>query len=362
MRSLTSSSHSRYLVRIRPLPEEALSSFRQRSGWANGYSLFPILDERRRRTDPDRCVRADDLQWLSAAYELEPYAISSMTLAGVADRLHTPSRVGLHPPWWVRARYPADARAFGPMYCALCLQTDEVPYFRLFWRLGFVTHCPIHRTQLQDQCPECHSAPWPRGSGARETMSKRFTDFGKCWQCGMEVVAKEQFEMGGVDYWRSWMDTGTAGLGDLVVPSNEAFMALRAICQLFLRNRSRSQILRRADRWATLASRLSGEAVRTQAIEQCSVSDRARVVPVGVDLLQHWPVQFLSFAEACRLRREHFSGSYQLMPSWMQQIVNTQLARQNRWVTSAVLSETIQSLTAEHGFAPSRVWQERSDP
>lgn len=353
MLSLTNSSHSRYLVRIRPLPEEALSSFRQRSGWANGYSLFPILDERRRRTDPDRCVRADDLQWLSAAHELEPKAILNMTLASMAGRIHAPQNADLHPPWWVRARYPANARSYGPMLCSLCLQSDEVPYFRLFWRFGFVTRCPIHRIQLDDQCPGCHSAPWPRGSGARETMSKKFVDFRKCWRCGMEMLKKDQCKKDWVDdKWRPWLDTGTAGLGDLVVPSNEAFMALRAICQLFLRNRSRSQILRHANQWATLVSSLSGEAVRTQAIEQCSVSDRARVVPVGVDLLQHWPVQFLNFAEACRLRREHFSGSYQLMPSWMQQIVNTQLARQNRWVTSAVLSETIKSLTTELGHAP----------
>jgi hypothetical protein len=354
MRSQSNENPSRFLVQRCPLPHESLSSFRQRGAWANGYLLFPILDERRRRTDPDRCVRADDLQWLSAAYELEPHTISRMTLAGIADRLHTPSKVGLHPPWWVRARYPADARAFGPMYCALCLQNDEAPYFRLFWRLGFVTHCPIHRTQLEDQCPECHTAPWPRGSGARETMSKSFTDFRKCWSCGLNVMAKNQCETGSVNKWRSWMDTGTAELGDLVVPSNEAFMALRAICQLFLRNRSRSQILRHSNQWAMVASTLSSEAVRTQAIEQCSVSDRARVVPVAADLLQHWPSQFLSFADACRLKREHFSGSYQLMPSWMQLVVDTQLARQNRWVTSAVLSETIKALTTELGRTPSQ--------
>ena len=125
MLSRLGGGHSRFLMQCHLLPEESLSSFRQRAAWANGYSLFPILDERRRRTDPDRCVREDDLQWLCAAHEQEPSAIISMTFDSIADRIHPAENVGLHPPWWVRARYPADARAFGPMYCALCLQADK---------------------------------------------------------------------------------------------------------------------------------------------------------------------------------------------------------------------------------------------
>ena len=354
MRSRGTFSHSRFLVQCRPMPDESLSSFRQRVGWANGYSLFPILDERRRRIDPDRTVRDDDLQWLVAAHVQEPETISKMTFDGIAFKINPISSEGLHPPWWIRARYPANARPFGPMYCALCLKTDKVPYFRLFWRLGFVTHCPVHRTQLEDQCSECLSAPWPRGSGARETMSKKFVDFRKCWRCGIELDTKSQNQEGSFDRWRSWLESGTAELGNQIVPSTEAFMALRAICQLFLRNRSRSKILQNSNQWSLLVSTLSGEALGTQAIEHCSVSDRARVIPVAVDLLKEWPVQFSSFAKACRLQREHFSGSYQLMPSWMQQVVDTQLSRQNRWVTPAVLSETISLLTAELGHTPSQ--------
>ena len=346
--------HSRFLVQCQPMPDESLSSFRQRVGWANGYSLFPILDERRRRNDPDRTVRDDDLQWLVAANELEPEAISKMTFDGIAFKISSVPREGLHPPWWIRARYPANARPFGPMYCALCLKTDEVPFFRLFWRLGFVTHCPVHQTQLEDQCFECLSAPWPRGSGARETMSKKFLDFRKCWRCGVDLAARIRNPEGSFGKWRSWLESGTADLGNQIVRSTEAFMALRAICQLFIRNRSRSQILRYPNQWAVQASSMSTKALSTQAIEQCSVADRARIVSVAAELLEDWPSQFLNFAKVCGLQREHFSGCYQLMPSWMQQVVDAQLARQNRWVTSAVLSETINLLTAELGHAPSQ--------
>lgn len=354
MRSQITFSHSRFLVLCPPLPEESLSSFRQRVGWANGYSLFPIRDERRRRVDPDRSIRDDDLQWLSAAHELAPEAISKMIFTGIAGRIHPPSSQTPHPPWWVRARYPANARPFGPMYCALCLKTDEVPYFRLFWRLGFVTHCPVHRTQLEDQCSYCLCAPWPRGSGARETMSSKFVDFRKCWRCGIELDAKSKHQEGSVGRWRSWLETGTAELGKQFVPSTEAFMALRAICHLFLRNRSRSQILKNSNQWSLLVSAMSPEAQVTQAIEQCSVSDRALLVLAAAELLEEWPLQFLSFATECRLQREHFSGCYRLMPNRMRQVVDTQLARQNRWVTAAVLSDTISLLATELGHSPSK--------
>ena len=46
-------------------------------------------------------------------------------------------------------------RAYGLCFCPLCLQEDKEPYFRVDWRLSFVTMCVKHNCLLQHRCPWC---------------------------------------------------------------------------------------------------------------------------------------------------------------------------------------------------------------
>lgn len=51
---------------------------------------------------------------------------------------------------WHRRR-----KAFGVQYCAMCLRTDRVPYFRRSWRIANYTQCEHHNVLLADRCPNC---------------------------------------------------------------------------------------------------------------------------------------------------------------------------------------------------------------
>jgi hypothetical protein len=42
-------------------------------------------------------------------------------------------------------------------FCPHCLKEDRDPYYRRYWRLSFVTLCPIHQCTLSDRCPNCTS-------------------------------------------------------------------------------------------------------------------------------------------------------------------------------------------------------------
>lgn len=41
-------------------------------------------------------------------------------------------------------------------YCAACLATDRIKYFRLEWRFKCWRWCPIHVCLLQERCPHCN--------------------------------------------------------------------------------------------------------------------------------------------------------------------------------------------------------------
>ena len=42
-------------------------------------------------------------------------------------------------------------------FCPECLSNDNVPYYRLLWRLWFVTACQEHRCVLSNRCPKCNT-------------------------------------------------------------------------------------------------------------------------------------------------------------------------------------------------------------
>lgn len=46
-------------------------------------------------------------------------------------------------------------RTYGMCYCPLCLKEDEEPYYRVDWRLSFVTMCLKHNCLLVNKCPHC---------------------------------------------------------------------------------------------------------------------------------------------------------------------------------------------------------------
>ncbi len=343
---------TKFLVRIKPLPSESLSSWRQRSAWENGYRLFPILDERRRRVDPDRTVSSQDEQWLSEAHEIDSASIAQLALSGPIGKPLTTNNPVLHPPWWIRARYPSNARQYGGMFCPKCLNEDQKPYFRLHWRFGFITSCEVHKVRLLDACPKCQCAPWPRGSGFRDLMSDSFTDFRKCWHCGIDNSGLDTQTISIENPWNKWFQEDAATFGLINVPVSEALSALRAICQLFLRNRSRMAILKSENFWSSIAFALSSEAIQSNSIEQCRVGDREILVSTAMQILSDWPTSFRTFAQKCSISRFHFSGSYEALPKWLLEEVDTTLAKHNRNVTPEIIAKTIQDMKSELGRRP----------
>ena len=75
-------SLSNFLSRPSPLDGESLSSWRQRSGWRNGYRLYPTPDERARRVDSDIGLQTSVIVWLANSHSLPVEDLNRMTLNG----------------------------------------------------------------------------------------------------------------------------------------------------------------------------------------------------------------------------------------------------------------------------------------
>lgn len=342
-----------FLLRPPALPGESLSSWRQRVGWANGYALFPVLDERTRRADPDLGVYPSDLEWIAGLHGTDFEKVAAMCFRSLIGRVVSDLAPRSQPTWWLRTRMGAAKSAFGPMFCPHCLTTDKTPYFRLKWRLGFLTRCEVHHSLLLDRCPSCGCAPWPAGCGIQRAVQDQFTSLRHCWHCGSEIgltmdrpIACESESA------EAWLSGAFVRLGDIRVPTIEAFQALRAIGQLFLRNRSVQLIRGSATEWAQVLAQMSDFASKAQAVEHLNVDDRDVLVPAALRVLSQWPTSFVSFCQSVGVSRAHFNGAASLHPPWMNDVIDLRLARQNRFVSRATITAAIQRHEQERGTRP----------
>lgn len=347
-----------FLVRPEPLPGESLSSWRQRSGWANGYRLFPMNDERRRRTDHDWTASDAEAAWLASCHGKEVPEIHSLSSAALHGSLLKAASGRTHQQWWLECRVSGPRQSPGAMFCPRCLAEDAIPYYRLRWRLGFMTICPAHRCFLADRCGKCGASAWPAGAVTRDGVSNAFTTFRRCWRCADDLSkqpANIPAKIWPTDQVLRWLEDGGAEIGDAVIPAFDAFRGLRALCQLLLRRRTRTLLASGTMTHANFARSLETTCSGARSIEQLPVQARHFLLGAVWPLLENWPEGLIDFANSVGLKRWHFSGAYELQPPWLSLAIDTYLAHQNRWVSQKDLVAAVIQLRSELKRPPTKV-------
>lgn len=156
----------RWPGRPRALPDETLSSWFQRLADANGlmpselyHAVLPggYLHSQ----DLDRTACIDLMRELAARTGVEPRDLSGMTLARWRGRVYDEDDGRSRLAWVPPVGTDKTRRCFGQQYCPHCLASDPVPYFRMEWRLQFVTACSQHKCLLADRCPSCSEPIYP---------------------------------------------------------------------------------------------------------------------------------------------------------------------------------------------------------
>lgn len=148
---------------VRPAPEsgEIFSSWAARVAFAHGMSLNGLLtylysDCKFCKRDIDKYTYLWVINRLADATKVD---IASAQNTSLVLHVQPISNIERHPhrAEWVThvGNIYNRARTFGMCFCPICLSEDEVPHFRLKWRLSFVTMCPKHKTLLNNKCPAC---------------------------------------------------------------------------------------------------------------------------------------------------------------------------------------------------------------
>ncbi|WP_337996932.1 TniQ family protein [Oleispirillum naphthae] len=293
-------------VSLRPSlqPDETLGSWLTRIALANGLSpseFYPIVlpGGRLYRTDLDR-LACDDLVRNLAAYagaeEAEVAAATFRRWAGLLFEADDGRRKLTWLPWVGTA---GGRTSFGQQACPLCLVEDSHPYFRMTWRLGFVTACPRHGILLIDRCPACGEPlqplflPPPNG---RDRLIG-------CWKCGADYRRAPKVSVldpGAVEReggWRKIAREGWAMLGDYGPQYSLAwFPILWRVYRLLATGRFAFPLRTGvADRNRAMPRPENLPMVKE--VERLNPRCRQALLSMADELLRDWPRVFV---EACR--------------------------------------------------------------
>ena len=322
-----------FLVRPSPLPGESLSSWRQRCGLENGFSLFPRAPGEFVRSDSDLNPGRRTMEWLAEHHGTSLQDVARMTLASL-DGAVLRFRGGASVPRWVLPlRYTRRDRSFGVPFCPECLREDAVPYFRLRWRLCLASGCARHGVQLVDVCNRCGHPSWPATSALGKLYEASWMPIHECPVCRFDLrhtpAVADKAEL--LPVAGEFFEKDVVLSKNHIVPASEFAAAAWCIAQLLLRNRSAQKIHASAPELRELVREVSGSGERS--IEWLPIAVRRRLTSRVAILFRDWPLSLLTFSERCGLSAEHFSIDRQELPIWFESAIRAPLRRQVRGVT-----------------------------
>ena len=136
------------------LDGESLESYLGRLSFDNRYSIWQFLSSYSKvkvvRDFDGLDPQSDTIERLSKLLGVTSASLKQMTISSFEclgdglDEIRT----------WTSTSYSGEE---GRSYCPLCLREARTPYFKLAWRLRFVSICPVHRIRLNKICSSCQS-------------------------------------------------------------------------------------------------------------------------------------------------------------------------------------------------------------
>lgn len=202
-------------------------------------------------------------------------------------------------------------RAYGQLFCPLCLNEDKAPYLRRRWRLALSVVCAKHGVLLQDRCGSCGSplAPHRADMNTTSTFSQRCT-LRQCGHCrGSVVAAAEQASRETIDSQRCIdrvLDQGFVALPrHSVVYSHLYFDGLR---QLMI--------------GLVALGTIPGQ---RGSFEGAGIGDRLQRLQMAVTLAGDWPNRFLGFCSQVKKPYAAFTKDASEIPYWLASVLRQQL-------------------------------------
>ena len=177
-----------------PLPRESICSWISRISLSQGVSITAMLEflEVKLHIDFDFRFWRLDIESISKKTGLSISDFKNQRTFSKSLRLYT-----YYSNYYVM-RYERRRRS---RFCPLCLQEDEIPYFRMEWRLKLCVSCPIHDCLLEEDCHRCKNPIiLPVNLFSKVSDTKPLESLANCTSCGVELTKVSPASFKGILY------------------------------------------------------------------------------------------------------------------------------------------------------------------
>lgn len=335
-----------FLLRPAPISGESLSSWRQRSGRENGFLWYPTASGSP-TGDPDRLPSSRETTWLEQQFIKTEAVLATLCLNRFLNQSIGEPVGGQLIRWVINHGHTGKTDGVGNGFCPECLATDEVPHFRLSWRLAFMTHCPVHECQLINSCPSCHRRCWPETYANRHKFNARWLDLRHCPECGTDlskaaVVFDGKHEVSS-NLWKLLANDDGSQFSTSAMPMADYFRALWSTCRLLGRQIKRLSGKKDLEELqAVLPVYKTG-----RTLEKQTGQVRQALLSMAIWLLDDWPSRFVATCKAADITRADFGATDNCSPPWFDEVVRDHLNGNVNWITREDVKSAIGQLKTQ---------------
>lgn len=287
----------------KPFEDEIFSSWLIRTAQGNSAKIQSFCHF----VWPHRQIWTRDIDRITASDLLETMALKTGTDREGLERLFLQFYEGslvvqMKPkafnPWvrYVGVRHRIRTR-HGQLYCPLCLEADNTPYFRKIWRTNLSPVCLEHAVVLRDCCEKCGSPVIPHRG---EFLSCHECSYdlrdAKAWACDAEALSLAQALSGRISGHIPW------GLNVPDIDNDlEFFATVRAVILLFCSGKRAPWIRQQTSNYVSFKVKIFAERQYDTQFECLRVNDLHQVFSLAAVLFRGWPWMFVGLCAEARM-------------------------------------------------------------
>lgn len=331
---------------LRPEVErgESLSSLLTRAAHANGLvSIRPFLQANDRRSLPrdiDLRLVGQSLAGASDSLGIKPDETAPMRLKDYVKVLNFGFAASGSHRWLLRSLRFGSPRF---VVCPACLA--QRPYYRLAWRLAFMTDCPVHGRSMIERCTHCDEA--------FHLAHFRSKAIGFCDRCGKMPLPSTQGDrhhsnrIGRHD--PSGLETYARSLQLEVAYCAQVFDGVYCLISLLNRPRFAKDLARSKDAVIAGTAETVIAAGALEAFESRELAVRRQLFDASLHLLELWPDRFTRVMQDARVLAAKIKSNGVAMPYWLSSVVQEKLHEPRRRTSQAEIEAAIAHLDRAKG-------------
>lgn len=321
-----------FIVHIKPLPDELLTSWLARTAFAHNMQVTTFLNiyiiNRRNflvRKDLDFYNDENFYNVLYSKSIFKKDAIFSMSLRSEEGFLYSCNDCLVVPH---QIRKPVYKRSnYGMMFCPKCLSEDKIPYWRKKWRYDFYNACTKHKIFLADRCGNCYE----RVKVTKMSVSDKVVF---CSNCGRDLrltepahVSEECFQgLEAIEWFESAFKRGYFQIGGKEIWSVLFFQIYNRFKLLL--DRKENLILREfamLEKYQQLCKKLENYNSKKGA----PVYKNFFLNTMVYHLFEDFPKKFIQFANDNKLTYRDFIHGIKEAPFWYQGMIEEHVPKKD---------------------------------